>query len=178
MRLLIIETDDVPMNSRFLLGFKEEGFLIDKTKDYCKGVWMAKTNFYDLIIFADNQIEKILSQVKILTKECPKTFLLALSSHLSFEERIKLLENGLDEVLSHPLSFREIILKIRILLRREKNSSWSEKASLETDNLILYPESFQVFRGDKELSLRRKEFDLLYFLMRNQGRVITKIDLI
>ncbi len=178
MRLLIIDTDDTPISPRFLLGFKEEGFLVDETKNWQKGIWLAKTNFYDLVIITDNQFEKTFSQIKILAKECPKTFLLVFFDALSLKEKICLLEEGADEVCNCFLPFREIIIKVRILLRREKSSSWSEKTFVEVDNLLLYPETFQVFRGGKEIYLRRKEFDLLYFLMRNQNRVITKIDLI
>jgi len=154
-------------------GLKREGFIVDKSSKISKGLWMAKTTPYDLAILQIPSFPVLLDTCRKLVKECPNTFIIVVSSH-SLEQRLELFESGADEILVPPFSFRELVLKLRILLRREKNPQGCNPV-LKIDDLEIDVNNFVVKRGGKELRLRRREFDLLHFLFRNQGKVLVKL---
>jgi len=176
MRVLVIESSQTALVS-LTKCLKQGGFLVDKVTGTQKGLWMAKTNFYDIVILAIDPFEALVSAINKLAEESSSAFFVALVKNTNLEKRIILLEKGLDEVIAYPCSFLELTLKMRNLLRREKIAN-REPAVMKIDDLILDPENFTATRGDKEITLRRKEFDLLSFLFHHQGQVITKMTLL
>lgn len=178
MRLLVIDPEDA-LAPATLRGLKEEGFIVDKVSRFSKGVWMAKTNPYDLVIISCCLFNDLCSWAKDLSEEPSRAFILALTMSFSPKSKISLMESGADETIQHPCSFRELILKIKILLRREKNKNIaSGSANLVLDDLTVDLSTFRVFRGGRELILRRKEFDLLHYFARNQEKIITRTEIL
>lgn len=176
MRLLIIDPQK-KLSFSVLQGLSQEGFITDRAILLKKGVWLARSNPYDVVILCCSSLEIITSLINQLNQECPDTYLLVLSEALPLEKRILLLEKGLDEAVIFPCSFRELVAKIRNLLRREKrgkeNPGW-----FRVDDLVINPYNFTVYRGEKLIALRRKEFDLLLYLVRNVNRAITKTNIL
>jgi DNA-binding response OmpR family regulator len=87
------------------------------------------------------------------------------------DSKVKLLDAGADDYINKPFSFRELLSRIRALLRRPHRI---EGEMLCVDDLKLNTKSHIVLRGAKDLYLTRKEFMLLEFLMRNQGDVMSR----
>ena len=87
------------------------------------------------------------------------------------------MKEGADEIIYQPFSFRELVLKMKILEKREKNNPQKSRI-YQIDDLFIDPDTFTAKRGGKQIYLRRKEFDLLCFLFQNEGRVITKLTIL
>jgi DNA-binding response OmpR family regulator len=94
-------------------------------------------------------------------------------------DRILGLEVGADDYLAKPFSFRELLARIRSILRRvEMDRQTSQFQPVNVGNLTLDPIARRVFRGDQELQLSAREFDLLSILMRNAGRALSREELL
>lgn len=94
-------------------------------------------------------------------------------------DRILGLEVGADDYLAKPFSFRELLARIRSILRRvEMDRQTSQFQPINVGNLTLDPIARRVFRGGQELQLSAREFDLLSILMRNAGRALSRDELL
>lgn len=94
-------------------------------------------------------------------------------------DRILGLEVGADDYLAKPFSFRELLARIRSILRRiELDRQSSQFQPMTIGNLTLDPIARRVFRGGQELQLSAREFDLLSILMRNAGRALSREELL
>lgn len=174
MRLLVIDTEN-SFPEPFIRGFTQSGFLTDKTNGVGKGEWMAKTNHYDVIILNLKNIDSACSVTKKISANLPEEFLIVFSQCGYLEKRMALYEAGADEVVAQTCSFREVLLRIKVLLKREKRKVKIKKDNiLCVDNLFMDLENYRVFRENNEIILRKKEFDLLFFLACNQGKILTK----
>ncbi|MBM3256464.1 MAG: response regulator transcription factor [Candidatus Moranbacteria bacterium] len=174
MRLLVLDPQGMVKSSVFL-GLQAEGFVIDRTNSVEKGVWMVKTNCYDLLILASHAGGKdiYLELEKIFDSSAAPINILLLVNFISLERKIFLLEKGVDEIINFPCSLRELVLKVKLLARREK--SQEEKTGIYcSGDLIIDRNTFKVFRNGEEIALRKKEFDLLYYFLRHQGRIISR----
>lgn len=176
MRLLAIDPD-LFLSPRILWALNQEGFIVDRTKEIKKGVWMAKTNLYEIIFLLIPDRQTLIDVFKKINGEQPGAFIIALVGPSSTDTRVVLLEMGLDEALYYPCPFRELVAKMRSMLRRVK--SVGEPPLCERfDDLTIDPANFSVKRGETEIFLRRKEFDLLLYLFRNAGKVVTKTNIL
>lgn len=94
-------------------------------------------------------------------------------------DRILGLEVGADDYLAKPFSFRELLARIRSILRRvEMDRQTSQFQPVNVGNLTLDPIARRAFRGGQELQLSAREFDLLSILMRNAGRALSREELL
>jgi DNA-binding response OmpR family regulator len=94
-------------------------------------------------------------------------------------DRILGLEVGADDYLAKPFSFRELLARIRSILRRvELDRQTSQFQPMNIGNLTLDPIARRAFRGGQELQLSAREFDLLSILMRNAGRALSREELL
>ncbi len=88
-------------------------------------------------------------------------------------DRVVGFEVGADDYVTKPFSPRELVLRVRAVLRR-KSPTTTPQSSIEFGGLRVDPERHRCFVGDAEIDLTAKEFDLLHTLMRNPGRVLTR----
>ena len=96
-------------------------------------------------------------------------------------DKIVGLELGADDYVTKPYSARELIARIRAVLRRGRGTSGPDQFDdeiLEVGNVRMDVERHSVWVDDKEINMPLKEFDLLEYLMRNEGRVLTRGQLI
>ena len=98
--------------------------------------------------------------------------ILMLTGQSETEKKVLALDAGADDYLVKPFRFEELLARIRALLRRNTVTLTSNILSI--DNLTLDPAKKTVKRNEDNITLRRKEFSLLEYLMRNNGRVITR----
>ena len=100
--------------------------------------------------------------------------ILILSARGAVRERIEGLDAGADDYLVKPFSLDELAARLRAVQRRRE----SPAERLIVGDLVLDPAEVRVWRGDQELELARREFDLLHVLMANAGRVVTRSTLL
>lgn len=138
---------------------------------------MLRKNNYDLLIVSGGPSKTVYRFLDKIFSDFFKGFSLYIAEGISAEERSIFYDLGVDEILSAPVSFREILAKIKII------NSWEKKANLKGNclrlaDLLIDLRRFKVFRAGKEIKLRKKEFDLLYYLFINRGIVLDKMTIL
>lgn len=171
MRIILIE-DDQKLAAITKKGLEEEHYAVDVFHEGEKGAYWAAVNDYDLIILdimlpGKDGIEicNEIRQKKILTP------ILMLTAKTSIKDKVKGLDTGADDYLTKPFDFEELLARVRSLLRR--NQTYKAK-TLKIVDLEFDPASRTVSRADKKIALTGKEYAILEYLMRNQGRVLTE----
>jgi DNA-binding response OmpR family regulator len=97
--------------------------------------------------------------------------ILMLTARAETEDRVTGLDSGADDYLVKPFERKELLARIRALLRRRPPRG---SASLEVGDLCLNPDTREVRRGEREIELTNREFELLEFLMRNERLVVSR----
>lgn len=173
MRILIVE-DEARVSQFLRKGFQAESYVVDVAGDGDEGLRLATAREYDAIIL-DLMLPKkdgieVLSGIRRSSNPTP---VLILSARNEVEDRVKGLDLGADDYLPKPFAFSEVLARIRALVRRQ---SPGDHASLLTiANLHLDVPRRKVRRDGREISLTNKEFRLLEYLLRNKGRVMSRV---
>lgn len=175
MKLLLVE-DDKKIVTYVKRGLEAEGFAVDVAYDGLDGVWMAKEGTYDLIIL-DIMLPGrngflVCSDLRSANDWTPVLMLTAKDGDLDEAEA---LDTGADDYLTKPFSFPVLIARIRALVRR---STGATMPPVQAGNLRIDPEQRRTWRGENEIELTSRQFDVLEFLMRRAGRVMTKREIL
>ena len=172
MRVLLIE-DDLKTAAFISKGLKEAGFVVDHVTDGESGLQMATTESYDAAI-VDVMLPKMdgLALIESLRRQEIKTPVIILSAKRSVNDRVKGLQTGSDDYLTKPFAFSELLARVQGLIRR--SSGVSEPTSLTVADLSIDLLTREVVREDEKIDLQPREFALLEYLMRNQGKVVSK----
>jgi DNA-binding response OmpR family regulator len=174
MRILVI--DDDPKISDFLKNNLEtELFAVDVATDGEKGAYLGRCNDYDLIVL-DNVLPKKngLEVCKEIREKKKGVKIIMLSALSDVTTKVDLLDNGADDYLTKPFSFRELLSRVKALLRRPTVST---NEVIKIGDLVIDANNHEVTRGKKNIGLTRKEFMLLEYLAKNAGRTLTQIDI-
>ena len=171
MRILIVE-DEAKVASFIKRGLEEEHYAVDVAEDGKEAVALVDSYDYDIAIL-DIMLPEIdglsvLSHIRSVGKAMPVVLLTAKDL---VEDKVKGLDMGADDYITKPFAFEELLARIRVLLRRGKPE---ESLKLSIADLVLDPVTHKVTRDDKEINLTAKEYGLLEYLLRNQGRVLTR----
>ncbi len=172
MRLLLVEDDD-KLAEYLIKGFQEAGFQVDRASNGPDGLALAKLSFFDAGI-VDVMLPGLdgFSLIENLRREKFTTPLLILSARQSVDDRVTGLRAGGDDYLVKPFSFTELLERIHALIRRARGHG--ESTSLRAGELSLDFTTREVRREGQKIELQNREFELLAYLMRNQGRVVSK----
>jgi heavy metal response regulator len=171
MRILLVE-DEQKVASFVKKGLEEEGYAVDLAADGEAGLWMALDGVHDLIILDINLPKKDgIEVLRTLRRKKKTTPVLLLTIRAAIEDKVIGLDTGADDYLTKPFAFQELLARARALLRRRTDA---ELPVLNVADLTLDPSSRLVTRGEETIELTAKEFSLLDYFMRNQGRVLTR----
>lgn len=173
MRILLIE-DDSSVADFIVRGFREGGHTIDHADDGKDGLFLATTESYDALI-VDRMLPTVdgLSIVRTLRASDDNTPVLILSALGQVDDRVKGLQAGGDDYLVKPFAFSELEARLEALARRSQGKTTTETtlsvAGLEMDLL-----SREVRRDGQAIALQPRDFQLLEYLMRHAGQVVTR----
>lgn len=175
MRILLVE-DDPKISSFVKLGLEDHDYNVTVAYDSAMAEKLIFSKEYDLIIL-DVIIPGIngLELCKKIRREGVKTPILMLTSLDSVEDKVTGFENGADDYLIKPFSFKELIARVKALIRRTSgvvNSSVLTIADLELDTT-----SKKVKRAEQEIKLTAKEYTLLEILLSNKGKVLDRMEI-
>lgn len=180
-KILIIE-DDKDIAELVEFNLKQENFRVQTASNGSKGLAKAKESKPDLIILdlmlPDMGGFDICKALKAdeSTKKIPVLILTAKSEEI---DRIVGFEVGADDYLTKPFSPRELVLRIKAVLRRSQKESQNEPdEEMMFDQLRIIPEKHQILVGKEEVKLTAIEFKLLVHLFKNRGRVSSRDNLL
>ena len=174
MRILIVE-DNPKMALAIQKGLTEHGFAVDVSHTGFEGEDLAAGGNYDLVLLdlmlPDRDGIEVCRNLRRRKVAAPVIMLTALSAT---EEKVDGLDAGADDYITKPFQFEELLARIRAILRRGEAS---ESRTLRCDDLELDLYTRVATRGDVSVELSNKEFALLEYLMRNQNRVLSRIQI-
>jgi two-component system, OmpR family, copper resistance phosphate regulon response regulator CusR len=173
MKILIIE-DENKVSEFLRKGFAAEAYSVEVAPDGVAGSRMARSGMFDVIIL-DLMLPgkdgiQVLKEVRAEKIEAP---VLILSSKNDVEDRVEGLNQGADDYLPKPFAFSELLARVRSLLRRKSPDladSVLKVADLRMDLL-----SRKVDRGGVPVTLTNREFEVLEYLLRSRGRVVSRV---
>ncbi len=174
MRLLIISDDELFAN-QLKLSLEQVHFSVDQANTIQQGEFWIRSTDYDLAIIEHSQKCDAINICKNIRTKGKQTLLMVVTELLSSDEAIELFNSGVDDYISKFSHFTEIIARLKALLRRPKQLL-EEKFTL--GDLVLDSSRYQVKRGKKRVSLTKKEFGILEYLLRHQDHVLSRTDLI
>lgn len=172
MRLLLIE-DDLQAATFLAKGLRENGYTVTHSPDARDGLTQATGGEWDVII-ADRQLPHGdgLTIVEALREQSNRTPVLILSALGTVDDRVHGLRAGGDDYLTKPFAFSELLARIEALRRRARSKQ--EETRLKVADLELDLIARRVTRGEHSVELTNKEFQLLEYLMRRAGQVVTR----
>jgi len=172
MKLLLIE-DDLQAAEYLIKSLRESGYSVEHSPDGRDGLEKATQRHYDVII-ADRQLPHVdgLTIITTLRERHDRTPVLILSALGTVDDRVHGLKAGGDDYLTKPFAFAELLARIEALSRR--GSALAESSRLKVADLELDLLARKVTRAGQNIDLTTKEFQLLEFLMRRPGQVVTR----
>jgi two-component system copper resistance phosphate regulon response regulator CusR len=170
MRLLLVEYDAKTANN-LAEGFAKSGFTLDVALNGLAGRHFIEEQTYDLIIL-DVMLPGLNGwQLLKLIRQRGATPVLFLTAADAMEDRLRGLELGADDYLLKPFSFDELLVRVRMLLRRGPTG---DAVSYSIADLEIDMTRQRVSRGGQRISLSEKEFALLQLLANRQGDVLSR----
>jgi DNA-binding response OmpR family regulator len=175
VRLLLVE-DEARLASALQRGLQAEGFVVDVAGDGVTGLEQARHGGYDAMIL-DVMLPRLSGYrvVRQLRAEEHWLPVLMLSAKDGEYDQADGLDCGADDYLTKPFSYVVLLARLRALLRR---GAPERPAVLAAGDLTLDPAQRRVTRAGAEVGLTSREYALLEYLMRRQGEVVSKTELL
>ncbi len=172
MNILIVEDEDKVANA-VRRGLEPEGYSVSVARTGEEGFFLVSNQNYDLLILdvmlPGRDGVEILTAVRKRDLSVPVLFL---TSKDAVEDRVRGLDAGADDYLVKPFAFSELLARVRALTRRSHRTE--TVSSLRLADLEMDVTGHSVRRQDRELVLTAREFDLLEYLLRHQGRIVSR----
>ncbi len=171
MRILIVEDNDKTAGA-LKTGLQNESFEVTTTPTGEEGFFLLNSQPFDMVVLdwmlpGRDGIE-IVKAVRAQERKIP---ILLLTARDAIEDRVRGLESGADDYLVKPFAFAELVARIRSLLRRAAPAEPMRKTIAD---LVVDLEMRRVSRAGKPIELTPREFDLLTYLLRQRGQVVTR----
>jgi DNA-binding response OmpR family regulator len=174
MRILLVE-DEPRMANVIAKGLREQSYAVDVAQDGVSGLYQTSINDYDVIVLDVLLPHRDGYEVcRELRARGDTTPVLMLTARATVDDRITGFDAGADDYLTKPFSFRELLARIRALLRRD---SQLRPDVLEIADLVVDSASHRVARANKEVQLTAKEYALLEYLARRRGQLVSRAEI-
>lgn len=176
-KLLLVE-DEQKIADTLKLGLTENGYEVDVAYDGAIGWKLFQQHSYNLVILDLNlpgmNGYDLCKHIRVKDGAVPIIMLTALNS---LENKIEGYDAGADDYIIKPFAFKELLMKIRVLLKRTMSQHIPIGTLLKAADLEMNLDSKEVSRGGKSINLTAKEFQLLEYLLRNKNRVVSRADI-
>lgn len=171
MKILLIE-DDIEISNFIKNNLTEDVFSVDVARNGADGSFMARTNYYDVIIIDYSLPSKDgISVCEEIRSGDIQTPIIFLTIYNDIRKKVLALEKGADDYMTKPFALEELRARIFALARRPHKV---ESTLLVVDDLVLDTARKTVSRGSVPIYLTRKTYNLLEYLMKNKGIVLSR----
>jgi two-component system copper resistance phosphate regulon response regulator CusR len=176
-KILIVE-DERKIADTIKFGLEEKGYFVEVAYDGKIGYRLFKSHSYNLVILDINLPGMNgFDLCKLIRNDDSNIPIIMVTSLLTLDDKVEGYDSGADDYIVKPFEFKELLLKIRALLKRTMNQQLPVGNILKAADLQVNLDSKEVKRGDKIISLTAKEFQLLEYLLRNKNKVISRADI-
>ncbi|MES1221803.1 MAG: response regulator transcription factor [Bacteroidota bacterium] len=177
-KILIIE-DEQKIADTLKYGLIENDYSAETAYTGKAALQLFSSNFYQLIILDINLPDingfEVCRTIRLANEQVPIIMLTALNS---INHKLEGYETGADDYIAKPFEFKELLMKIKVLVKR---TNLQEKSALnnvlKAGDLEMNLDSKSVTRNNKVISLTAKEFQLLEYLLKNRNRVLSRADI-
>lgn len=183
MTKILVVDDEVSIVKLLQFNLEKSGFEVVTAFDGRQALDAVKSEQPDFIIL-DLMLPKLdgMDVCKTLRQERNQTPILMLTAKDDELDKILGLELGADDYLTKPFSPREVIARVKAILRRiqatPEATAAPEHMVISMGDIRIYPEKYEVYRQEEKVELTPKEFELLHYLASHQGRVLTRDQLL
>ncbi|WP_158736605.1 response regulator transcription factor [Alteribacillus sp. YIM 98480] len=184
-RLLVVD-DEESIITLLSYNLEQSGFQVDTAMDGKEAMEKVKGTAYDLVVL-DLMLPEIdgLEVCRQIRQEKLSIPILMLTAKDDEFDKVLGLELGADDYMTKPFSPRELVARVKAILRRvEYVPAVQQKEEINTDkkivigHLTIFPDNYEVYVKEEQLELTPKEFELLLYLSNNKGRVMTRDQLL
>ncbi|HEU0112330.1 MAG TPA: response regulator transcription factor [Flavisolibacter sp.] len=176
-KILIVE-DEQKIADTLKLGLSENGYHVEVAYDGNIGLRLYEQHDFNLVVIDINlpgmNGYELCKKIRAADPKIPIIMLTALTA---LQDKIEGYDAGADDYIIKPFEFKELLMKIRVLLKRTMGQTLPTGNVLKAADLEMNLDSKEVKRGDQLISLTAKEFQLLEFLLRNKNRVVSRADI-
>lgn len=171
MKILIIE-DEAEILKFLKSSLKAANFTVETAEDGERGSFLARTNHYDLIIL-DYNLPKMdgLAVCGEIRADNNNTPIIMLSVRSEIKDKLDLFKAGVDDYLTKPFAFSELLARIKAILKRPRPINPS---CLKINDLELDLNNYTVKKGTSNIYLSAKEFSLLHYLASRPGQLVSR----
>lgn len=176
-RLLVVD-DDTDIRELLEFDLSQSGYDVDSAKDGSEGLQKALSNNYDLILL-DVMMPKIngFDVCKNIRVHKPEIPILLLTAKGTIADKTDGFNSGADDYIVKPFDIQEVLLRVRVLLRRNAQKTDTQpsniKEILKIGDIELFPDYLEVMIKDKKIKLTPTEFEILYCLMQHFDTSVT-----
>jgi two-component system, OmpR family, copper resistance phosphate regulon response regulator CusR len=175
--ILIVE-DEKKIADTLKQGLSENGHVVDVAYDGNIGFKMFSSMKFDLVILDINlpgiNGYELCKAIRAINSNVPVIMLTAMRD---MQDKVDGYDAGADDYLVKPFEFRELLLKIRVLLKRASKPQVPVGNIMKVSDLEMNLDSKEVTRAGKKITLTAKEFQLLEYLLRNRNRLLSRADI-
>lgn len=174
MKILLIE-DEAELRKVMKSFLEQEHYIVETATDYASGLSKLANYHYDCILL-DVMLPggtgmQLLSELRRLEKD---DSVIIVSANDSVEDKVNGLELGADDYLAKPFHLAELLARIKTVIRRKNHQI---EQAIQFKNVRLFPEERKLLIDNTEVSLNRKEYDLLYYFMIRPEKLVPKTSL-
>lgn len=178
-KILVVD-DETDILELLKYNLSKEGYDVKTASDGIKGVDIAKSFNPDLIILDIMMPKQDGVETCRQIREVPElanVFVIFLTARSEEYSEVAAFDMGADDYITKPIKPRALMSRINALFRRESKKK-KETQTITVNDLIIDRTSYTVVLGDDKISLPKKEFELLYFLAQNPGKVFSRDELL
>lgn len=176
-RILLVE-DEPKIADSLKLGLSENGYSVALAYDGNIGYKVYHSEPFDLVVLDINLPGMNgYDLCKAIRNDNPQIPIIMLTALGALNDKIEGYDAGADDYIVKPFEFRELLLKIRVLLKRTLNQTLPVGNFLKAADLEMNLDSKEVKRGGNVIGLTTKEFQLLEYLLRNKNKVVSRADI-
>lgn len=176
-KILIIE-DEIKIAQALKKGLSENGYYVELAFDGAIGKRLFLSHLYDIVILDINlpiiNGYELCKEIRNHNQSIPIILLTALTTT---DDKIEGFDAGADDYIVKPFEFKELLVRIRALLKRTMNQQIPTGNILKVSDLEMNLDSKEVKRNQIKINLTAKEFQLLEYLLRNRNRVVSRADI-